>query len=149
MKPSSRLFSALLCAAILALPGFGSEGGEGAGGTGVWILPGARFVGPGAGSSTSLTAAPMAVPSLASPMTLTTAPEVGEVTATLLDDVSGSPLPLPVSGRNVTIEKSVFQGLLASGTTSAILVITNSSQLGYVVKISIDPLTASATMTLR
>ena len=44
MTPLSRILLALALAVWVAVPGVGSDGGENAGGTGVWILPRAASI---------------------------------------------------------------------------------------------------------
>ena len=153
MKLSLRSVPALLLAALLALPGIGSESGPGAtgGGTGVWILPTPKYVASVTTSPSTIgpASASFAMPSLGSGVTVTAAADLGEVNAVLIDEVSGSPVPLVVSGRDVAIDREVLQGLLNSGTFAAYIVITDANLLGYVLKLAIDPATSSATLTLR
>lgn len=146
-----RFVPVLLAAVLLALPSIGDEGGEGAGGTGVWILPRPTYLAPGVPATTPPAVAsvpPVALTSGAG-VALTIAAESGESTACLVDGVSGSSLPLPVSGRVVTVDRLVVQGLVASGTSVAHIVVTDAQQLGYVIQVSIDLATGSATLSLR
>lgn len=146
-----RLVPVALAAALLALPGIGDEGGEGAGGTGVWILPRPTYLAPGCPGTTPPSIAavpPLALPSAGS-VTMTIAPESGPSSAVLVDNVSGTSLPLPVSGREVTLARTVLQGLVSSGTDVAHIVVTDSQQLGYVIQISIDLATGAGTLSLR
>ena len=150
MNVTTRLVSALLVAAMLALPGVGSDGGENAGGTGVWILPRASFL-----SAAPVGQVPLPVPTsdFVSPVSvdlaLTTASEMGSFTATLIDQISGAPLLLPTNGRNVILTRGTLQGLLAAGTTVAHVLIADANQLGYVVGLSIDPATGAVKLAIR
>lgn len=143
-----RFVPALLVAALLTLPGISSEGGENAGGTGVWILPRPAFVCAGAGD-VAPTSPPLAISTLTNEVRLVTSTELGSMSATLVDSISGSPLPLPITGRDVVLSRAVLQGLAASGTTEAHIVVADAQQLGYVFKLSIDTAGGSATLTLR
>ena len=149
MKLAFRSVPALLFAALLALPGIGSDGGEGAGGTGVWILPIPKVVGPcPLAAAPSVPSQTMVVSATAS-FTLKTATSLGACTAVLIDELSGVPMQLPVAERNVTLEKETLQGLLGSGVDSAHIVITDANQLGYVFKISVNAAESSLEITLR
>lgn len=146
MKLTRRFLPALVAAAWLALPGISSEGGEGAGGTGVWILPAAKFVGT----------APLAAPTVQSPTTtwvtdlkLTVAPGLTNFTAVLVDDLSGDVHHLPVSGREILLERGELQGLISGGLNVAYVVVADASQLGYVVRIVVDATAGTAQLSLR
>jgi len=149
MKLALRSVPALLFAALLALPGIGSDGGEGAGGTGVWILPIPKVVGPCPLASAPSSPTQTMTVSATSSFTLKTATSLGSCTAVLIDEMSGVPMPLPVAGRNVTLEKETLQGLLCSGASSAHVVISDANQLYYVFKITVNAAESSLEITLR
>lgn len=148
MKSTQRLLPALVAAALLSLPGISSEGGEGAGGTGVWILPSPKYVG-----AVSLSVPVSGAPAPATPWTndLKLAADVGvsTFTAVLIDDLSGSPMDLPVEGREVLLKQVVLEDLVASGVGVAHIVVVDTNQIGYVVRIAIDPDTHKASLSLR
>lgn len=147
MKLSLRSLPALVVAALLALPGVGSEGGEGAGGTGVWILPGPKFVGTAPLTAPVTAAAPTS--QWVGDIKLAAAPGMDGVTAMLIDEVSGESMALPVCGREVVLDRSVLAGLIAAGVNTAHIVIVDANQLGYVFKVAVDAANASATLQLR
>lgn len=150
MNVTLRLASALLVAAILALPGVGNDGGENAGGTGVWILPRASFL-SSPGSIVGVQGAvvdPLVRTSLQTEVALMTAIEMTSFTATLIDGVSGAPMALPTNGRNVVVPSCVLQGLSDAGTTEAHVVVVDANQLGYVLRLAIDSSSASVTLSL-
>ncbi len=144
---------AFAIAALLALPGLSTDGGGNASGTGVWILPRPTYVSSissGCGGSASTTpVSSFAVASLGSDVRLVTSSDLTSFTAAMIDPVSGVAIPLVVSGREVVISKDHLQGLAASGALATDVVVADSGQLGYVLRLQIDPVSGSATLTLR
>lgn len=123
----------LLAAVCLAMPTTCDEGGENNGGTGVWILPAcANITAPRAASRGS-----WAVSGTAVDVKMVVAAEMGAPSATLVDDVSGVPIALATSGRTVTIPKILLQALHQSSVRSASVIITDTAQRGYVMRLSI------------
>ena len=123
----------LLVAVCLAIPTICDEGGENNGGTGVWILPACANV-----------TAPRATPrgswtfsGAGSDVQLVVAAEMGAPSAMLVDDVSGVPVALAASGRTVTIPKSLLQALHQSSIRAASVIIMDTAQCGYVLRLSI------------
>ncbi len=98
MNLIARILAALAIAICLALPAVSGEGGETGGGSGVWVLPRA-----------SCLAAPSPVARISSPVmavgeiTLNIDPELGPVVATMVDDMTGLPMALPVVGSQVRV----------------------------------------------
>lgn len=144
---------AFAIAALLALPGLSTDGGGNASGTGVWILPRPTYVSSvtsgivGGGSATPV--ACFAIASLGSDVRLVTSSDLSSFTASMIDPVSGVAIPLVVSGREVVLSKDHLQGLAAAGALTADVVVADSGQLGYVLRVQIDAVTGQATLTLR
>ncbi|MBL8747534.1 MAG: hypothetical protein JNK78_00130 [Planctomycetes bacterium] len=146
-------------AALLALPGLSTDGGGNASGTGVWILPRPTYVSSGcatvgvvangAGIGSTAAVGCFAIASLGSDVHLVTSSDLSSFTAAMIDSVSGVAIPLVVSGREVVISKDQLQGLAASGVSITDVVVADSGQLGYVLRVQIDAATGSATLTLR
>jgi hypothetical protein len=125
----------LLVGAFLAIPTLCDEGGENNGGGGVWILPCcANICGVGS-ESESAPRATMHSASTASDVVMCTSSQMGVASATFVDDLSGVPVSLPVSGRIVTVSKLLLQALSASPTRSASIVLSDATQRGYVMRV--------------
>ncbi|MCR9245313.1 MAG: hypothetical protein NXI31_09795 [bacterium] len=140
MKNLLRILAVALAAVWLAAPSVGGEGGENAGGTGVWILPACAPVGsPGVRSS-------FAVNTLASDITMTMSPQIGNAVATAVDPRSGAVLPLSVRGRDVVITAEQLGGFRQAGVTVVDILISDDSRQGYHIRLDIHP-TAGATFT--
>lgn len=144
-----RTLLSILFAVLIVLPGIGSVGGDNAGGTGVWILPRATALSP---SMVSFGAACGDVPPLLGQpretrvlagyedsLSIVGSGELGVPVATLIDNVSGSPIALSVTGTAVLLPASVIQQLASSGVTSASITIMDATHRGYVVKLHLDP----------
>jgi len=114
-------------AMCIAVPTVGGEGGENAGGTGVWILPRSSFLcAPSAAAGESYT-----IQNFNRGLVLRVSPELGPVVAVITDSVSGVQIPLAVHGRDVILPASVLTGLVGAGVGDVSLVIFDSHQQGY------------------
>ena len=134
MKALLRFVVASLLAIAMALPSLGGDGGPNGGGTGVWVLPAASF----------LSSAPAPNPrdshtsvSTAQPLQFKVSDEVGDVVAIFFDELSGTPVALPVSGREVTVPAALLAALSQRVGARADIVIADASLRGYVIKLSI------------
>lgn len=149
MNTAFRILATALLALWVAIPGISGdgEGGENAGGTGVWILPRCEMLSSGSSQNGGLEqprVAAFAVPNLNSDVHLRVSNECGQTAATLFDHVSESPLALPVVGQFVTLPASVLQGLLAARVARSDIVIFDAAQKGYRLELRIDLETAAA-----
>jgi hypothetical protein len=130
-----RVLAALVFALCLALPGIGGDGdgGENGGGTGVWVLPRAGFLTPPA------TGAPRATLSISvnQDCLLQLSPEMGAATGTFVDDVSGSPVSLGISGSTARIPCALLQSLANMTVRTATVLVSDAAQLGYVIEITV------------
>jgi hypothetical protein len=144
MKVLVRLFLLVGVTVWLALPGIGSDGGESAGGTGVWILPRPTFLASGSPSVTTgcEPRGTMAITSPDAPLVLKTGDELGAFSATLIDPWSGVPVSLPTNGREVVVPTNLLRAL-REAAASADIVVNDSQQLGYVMRVVFDPATGS------
>lgn len=142
MTPLLRVLIAALLALGVVLPVFGGEGdgGENAGGTGLWILPrsttltsSSAQVGPG--SQPRVPA--MALGSFGSDAKLRVSNECGAVVATLFAG-QAVPMDLPVLGQVVTMPAAVMQQLAAAQVTDATLVVVDAGSKGYVMRLLLD-----------
>ena len=127
MTSQLRVLIAFVIALIVALPIVSSDGGEGGGGTGIWILPRATFLGAGLATS------PVDHKSLATlnnDLVMQVSAECGACAATSIDEVSGMPVSLPVLGSRIRLPATLLQALAATGA-KANIVIMDSSGLGY------------------
>lgn len=128
----------LLIASFLAMPTLCDGGGENNGGGGVWILPCcANLGGVTTGAGAQPRAAKLAA-STSSDLTMRTACQMGTASATFVDDMSGVPVSLSVTGRIVTLPKMLLQALQSSVKKSGTLVITDALQSGYVMRVTIQ-----------
>lgn len=135
------LLAALLTLAVV-LPVFGGEGdgGENAGGTGVWILPRSTVltssssqVGPGCTPRVP----PLALSTLASDAKLRVSNECGQVAASLFAGLA-MPVALPVLGQVVTLPAATLRSLVEARVTEATLVLVDASGKGYVMRLVLD-----------
>jgi hypothetical protein len=147
MKAIFRLVLPVVFAAWLALPGVGSDGGDNAGGTGVWILPRATFLASDAASIGGSVTARLPIPlaNASSTITLTAASEMGSMTATMIDPVTGVPVSVPTNGHQIVIKDSLLTSVRNAGVTASIVVV-DSLQQGYVIRIAFE---ANGTGTIR
>jgi hypothetical protein len=139
MNTLLRFVLALALGVWLAMPSLGSEGGENAGGTGVWILPRATFM--ASGEVVEPAGEPRASKKLSSlnqDVTMAVSIECGSCTATLIDDLSGVPVALQVTGPNIKLPASLLQALGAAGPAKASIVVVDANQMGYVMRVVID-----------
>lgn len=133
MKSLLRPLVALALAVWLAIPLVGNDGGDNAGGTGIWILPRATFLASGMG-----TGAPRATRELlanSQDVLMEVSSDCGACTATFVDEISGQPITLSASGGLVRLPYTVLQSLAGGVGPKAHVVIADSNQLGYVVAI--------------
>jgi hypothetical protein len=133
MKSLLRPLVALAVAVWLALPLVGNEGGNNAGGTGIWILPRATFLASGMSQST-----PRATKDLLAngqDVVMEVSTECGACSATFVDELSGQPVALQASGGLVRLPASLLQSLAGAAGTKAHIVITDANQLGYLLTI--------------
>lgn len=144
MTLSVRALLALLLAAWFTLPSTGDDGGENAGGTGVWILPRSTFL-----AATACTGG--GVPreaktfTLASDIVLALSSEVGEATATWIDEIAGVAVSLPISGGQVRVPATLLQALGNAPLRQATIVIADASHAGYVLEVDVA---ANGTVTV-
>ena len=148
-----RVLTAALLAMWLALPGKSGEGdgGENAGGTGVWILPRCETISSNAGNFTGLGAPripPFVISDLAHDLRLRMSSDCGPASALLFDGTVGLETELPVSGLTVTVPASVLQTMFSAGVASADIVVMDAAHKGYLMRLGIDLLTARGTLAV-
>lgn len=134
MKNPLRLLS-LLLAGLLALPVVGGEGGESAGGTGVWILPRCTYL--ASGSISGPVRESRSISSTPASMAMTVSNEIGSFTATLVDSLGGSPIALPTNGNTIVLSEELLRALREAGA-SAQIVVSDSQLQGYVIQLTFD-----------
>lgn len=139
MKTMLRLLASVALAAWIALPGVGSDGGDNAGGTGVWILPRSSFFTSQLPCISATTPArqSQSMASAFNGVRLTTSTEMGAFTATFIDPFSGSSTALPTNGRDVVLSGTLLRAVQESGAAAEIVVVDGQLQ-GYVVRVSVD-----------
>lgn len=147
MQVLSRILLSILIAIAIAMPGIGGEGGENAGGTGVWILPRSSclssVVAPiSSGAPTRL------LSDFAHDFVLRAGDDCGLVVATATNPATATSFPLVVSGRDVILTTHLFDMLRASGVSNLTIVIADAQNMGYVITVS-GLTTGSATFTVR
>ncbi|MCA8974427.1 MAG: hypothetical protein KDC98_06880 [Planctomycetes bacterium] len=145
MKLLVRCFAASLLALCFAMPGVGGEGGENAGGTGVWILPRSQQLGcssPAMGQSFS-------AEDFENDLTLVVSEECGHVIATATEPSNGEAIALPVSGREVTIRRSILQAYSAASVPVVQVLIADQAQQGYLITLAIDSANRTCTLTVQ
>lgn len=146
MRTLSHYLLALLLAAGLVLTGISSDGGEN--GLGIWILPHANYITSGVGTPTQITQ-PRDVKTFAlnKDVVMDVSSNMGNLVATLVDDVSGQPVALPVCGGRVTIPANLLASIAGLSSPKASLVINDASQLGYVIRLCCDQ--SAGTVTIK
>jgi hypothetical protein len=135
MNALNRLLLAVALLVWVALPGISGDGGENAGGTGVWILPRATPL-----AAVVPSAPPRAdklVSNLNQDLVMQVSAECGNVVGTFVDDIAAVPTALPVVGSLVRVPASLLQALVASGGTSAHVVVTDGNHVGYVIELTV------------
>jgi hypothetical protein len=137
----ARWLVAFALAICMALPVLGGEGGENGGGTGIWILPRANFLTMNAGSVAPRDARPF---SIQQDVLLQVSSEMGSCSATFMDQVSGSPVALQVTGSVVRMPAALLQLLGSMPNKTAYVTIADATQLGYLVRITVDAVTGIA-----
>lgn len=150
MHAMIRNLVAALLALWLAMPSIGGEGGENAGGTGVWILPRCEFLSgdPLANIGQGAPQASQSFGSLNQNLSLNGSVECGQVVATLVDPLTGVPMSLPAIGRNAIVPATVLQGLRAAGVAEAQILIMDAARRGYVIHLCLDLPAGTATLSL-
>lgn len=131
-----RTLLAFVLAVLVALPIVGSDGGENGGGTGIWILPRATCLASGHGTTP---VDQKSVPSLSADLVMQVSSECGACTATLVDDVTGLPVALPVVGSRIRVPASLLQAL-AAGSTKASIVVLDDAGMGYAMTLAVSPM---------
>ena len=116
-------------------PGPGNGGGENNGGTGVWILPACANIMASAQDPGVAARMNIEVPSTAADVRLQVDNSMGAASAVFVDDLSGAVIGMPVSGRLVTLPKQLLQALQHSPIGKGTLLITDASQMGYVIRV--------------
>ena len=137
MKIFTRLLLPLALAIGLFVPGIGSDGGDNAGGTGVWILPRANFLASDVLVAGSAMRGTIHVANCTGDVKLAVDTTMGSFTATLIDPVSGSPVALPTTGRQVVLDSNLLNGLKESGIEASV-VISDGQHLGYVMTVGLN-----------
>jgi hypothetical protein len=123
--------------AWIAQPTIGG-GGENAGGSGVWILPRAGALACSSGMPQGSPRAEFTVVGLTSALRLQVSNNMGIAVASLVEDLSGTPMPLPVSGYIVEVPSAMLIAVGALPTPHARVLISDANQLGYVLKLEVD-----------
>lgn len=141
MKTLGSAVLALVFLIALALPGFGDDGGGNGGGTGVWVLPRANFLTAQTGSSSVLAASSAPI---AQDRWLQMSPDVGVATATFVDDASGVAVSLQVTGSLVRVPAALLQALALSSAPQAQILISDATQLGYLITVNVNAQTQLA-----
>ncbi|MBL8727002.1 MAG: hypothetical protein JNM25_01135 [Planctomycetes bacterium] len=148
MKLLLRLVLPLAVAALVALPGIGSDGGDNAGGTGVWILPRPTFLASGALESMAPAVhGVLNIASCGSGVALAAGAEMGDFVATLIDPISGMPIALPTNGRQILLSASLLADLKLAAVEARI-VVSDSQHLGYVLGLALDSTTGACTVRI-
>jgi len=132
-----RVLLATVLVAWIAQPTLGG-GGENAGGSGVWILPRAQALACSSGTPLSAPRSQFTVVGLASDLRLQVSNEMGMAVASLVEDLSGTPVPLSVSGLIVEVPSAMLVAIGAQPTTEAMVLISDANQLGYVLALEVD-----------
>jgi hypothetical protein len=146
MTISRRFLACWLLALALALRLLGGEGGENAGGTGVWILPRSERIASGSPAidpSTQQRVSPLLFSALDRDVSLRLSPECGEVVATLFAEPFGEPVALQAQGNLVLMPASLFRSLASVGVAESIVVILDAQGNGYRLRLVLDFATRS------
>ena len=133
MKLLQRVFVAIALAVWMALPILGNDGGDNAGGTGIWILPRAGHL--AVTSQDAAARAQRSLPSAGQDLLVAVSPECGACAATFLDELSGQPVSLQSVGGVVRIPAALLQALPEGDGTKAHVVISDAAQLGYLMRV--------------
>lgn len=140
MQTLARILLTILLAIAIAVPSVGGEGGENAGGTGVWILPRSSCLSgflapnvcsPNVGSTHS-------VADMAHDFTLRVDEECGEVVATAVDPATSASIVLAVSGRDVIVTPHLFDAVRGAGGAGLSIVISDAANRGYVITATLE-----------
>lgn len=150
MSALLRFLAAALLVSWLTSPTRGGEGGENAGGTGVWILPRCTALAPspGMGGQTGAPQCTYTMSSLNAGLSLVASIECGTVVATLIDPGSGTPMALPASGRSALLSRTTIDGLRVAGVVSANIVMMDAARQGYVIYATFDYAANTATLAV-
>ena len=129
-----RILAALALAIALALPAVGGEGGETGGGTGVWVLPGARYlsIGPLGAVRESRSFG------ITQDIVMQISSQGGIASATFVDDLTMLPVSLPMSGMQVRIPSSLLQALSESSSPTGTIMIVDAQQFGYLMRLTVS-----------
>lgn len=133
MNLLQRVLVAIALAVWLALPILGNDGGDNASGTGIWILPRAGCL--AVDSQGAVVRAQRNVSSLGQDMLVAVSSECSSCGATFLDEVSGQTVALQSVGGVVRIPAALLQSLPQGDGTKAHIVISDSSLLGYLMRV--------------
>lgn len=146
LKNFTRTLLAILVAVWVAVPTVGGEGGENAGGTGVWILPASSFVGMPcwgpSGPSRQLT-------DFTKDLRMVVDPNCGQVLATVTDPLTAVVIPLTVCGRDVTLAASTLRAYSDAQVSSVVVLIVDSQQRGYYMTVTINTTAHSASVQIH
>ena len=138
MKALLHCLLALLVTVIVALPSPGSEGGENAGGTGVWILPFCSQINSGSEEHSNSTARlTIPVADLNRDISLQLSSQMGQSVATCVDELTGHPTGLVVAGRIVTVPSQLMRSLSQARVNATIMVV-DASNCGYCIAVQVD-----------
>ncbi len=117
MKSLLRLLAALALAIWVAVPVVGSDGGDNAGGTGIWILPRATCL--ASGMEVTPPRAAKVLTTFNHDVVMQVSSECGAVVATFVDDLSGQPVSLATFSGQVRIPASLLQAMAGSSCPKA------------------------------
>lgn len=153
MFQALRVLAAALLALWLALPGRSGEGdgGENAGGTGVWILPRCETINSGSGNGIGIgqpRVAPFAIPDFAHDLHLKLSNDCGPASALLFDGSAGLEIELPIVGQTLTVPASVLQSLFSARVAVSDIVVLDASHKGYLMRLRLDLLTARGDLSV-
>jgi hypothetical protein len=137
MTSMLRVLLATVLVAWIAQPTIGG-GGENAGGSGVWILPRPGALACSSGTPQGAPRAQFTVVGLASDLRLQISSEMGLAVASLVEDLTGTPMPLQVSGLVVEIPTEMLLAIGAQSPSEASVLISDANQLGYVLELEVD-----------
>lgn len=141
MNTTLRILAAALLALWLAIPGISGEGdgGENAGGTGVWILPRSEFLSSGSGlQGRQPRIPPLVIANLLLDVKLRVSNDSGQCTGTLFDGATNVPTDLPVLGQCVVLPAPLLQGLFAARVPTCDIVIVDAARRGYLLSLTFD-----------
>lgn len=133
MKLLQRVLVAIALAIWMALPILGNDGGDNASGTGIWILPRAGYL--AADSQDAAVRAQRNMSGSGQDLLVAVSSDCGTCAATFLDELSGQPVSLQSVGGVVRIPAQLLQALPQGNGTKAHVVISDASQLGYMMRV--------------